>query len=59
MSVYRLDGHEMKLWSHGSLGNDILRSKGWSCAAAWYDEVTVVVSDSSGGVQYLVQDFDL
>lgn len=59
VSVYRLHDHEMKLWSHGSLGNGALRRTGWSCAAAWYDDTTVVVSDSTGGVQFLLQDFDL
>lgn len=59
VSVYRLHGHEMKVWSHGSLGNGFLRGKGWSCAAAWYNDTTVVVSDSNGSVQFLLQDFDL
>lgn len=58
LSVYKIDANnEMQIWSHGRLGDGVLRNKGWRCAAAWYDSTTVVTSDSHGDIRYLFQDF--
>jgi hypothetical protein len=55
-SVWKVTNGISEICSHGTVGENRLRARGWQNVSVWYDATTVLTADSNGSIAMTVQD---